>query len=535
MYNANIMVKKVLFLAAEVAPFVKVGGLSQVMYFLPRALARRGLDVRVFTPKYGTSKLVSKDGRPLKLRPEALGLAVPLDGEPGGDLICNVLELEQRPIDAPAYLLENREYYELRENVYGYIDDPTRFALLSRGCLEWLRLQKAKLDRGESDAWWPDIVHCHDWHASYFIEMARRDLRYREMMKNVRVVLTVHNFKFQGARDFRFMREAEQDTGADPLAPLKSDRLTEQNILLRGLLHADAITTVSPTHAREVLTAEYAEGLDVVLNQVRGKLGGILNGLDIDEFNPATDEIIKQTYGTLTCGRHRAANKADLQRAFELPVDPDLPVLAFSGRLTAQKGIDLILEAVPRIFELRNDVQLVVLGTGDERFRNGFLELKEKFSDNVGVHLFADFDLPRKIFAGADAMLIPSAFEPGGIIALEALRYGCVPLVRRTGGLNDIVEDYDPESGVGNGFSFRTKSGWALYGAIIEALAVYRQPSRWRRLVKNAMASVVTWDDAAAEYDSWYASVIGKRRWVCNPIDVASRLSRKLGLNRKKK
>ena len=528
MYYNVFMAKKILFLSAEVAPFVKVGGLSQVMYFLPRALRRTGLDVRIFTPKYGTSKLTDAAGKKLDLRSDVQGLAVRSDdAESEKPLICNVLALKERGADAPVYFLENREYYELRENVFGYIDDPTRFALLSRSCLEWLRIQKERIARGDKNAWWPDIVHCHDWHASYFIEMARHQPGYRELMKDVCIVLTVHNFRYQGVRDFRFMREDEKDIGEVPLAPIRSKELAMQNILLRGIRHADAVTTVSPTHAREILTPEYAEGLLAVLEQNKNKLFGILNGLDTDEFDPANDKLIAKEYSSYTYWRRKPANKADLQRAFDLPVDPDAPMLAFSGRLTSQKGIDLILEAAPRVFEAQPDVQLVVLGTGDEQFRLGFAELKQRFPKNLGLHLFSNFELPRKIFAGADLMLIPSSFEPGGIIALEALRYGCVPLVRRTGGLNDIIADFDPNSGDGNGFSFRERSAWALFGAIVGALTIYRQTTQWRRLVRNAMASVVTWDDAAEEYEAWYGRVCGRRRRA--PKALVDRFSKIIG------
>ncbi|MFA6603355.1 MAG: glycogen/starch synthase [Patescibacteria group bacterium] len=521
------MAKKILFLSAEVAPFVKVGGLSQVMYFLPRALRRNGLDVRIFTPKYGTSKLADAAGKKLELQSDVQNLAVRSDdAESEKPLLCNVLALRERGADAPVYFLENREYYELRENVFGYIDDPTRFALLSRSCLEWLRIQKERLARGDKNAWWPDIVHCHDWHASYFIEMARRHPDYRELMKNTCIVLTVHNFRYQGVYDFRFMREEEKDDGEKPLAPIRSKELAGQNILLRGIRYADAVTTVSPTHAREILTPEYSEGLLAVLAQNQQKLHGILNGLDTEEFDPAVDKRIAKIYSSYTYFRRKEANKTDLQKAFGLPIDPNVPVIAFSGRLTSQKGIDLILEAAPRVFEARPDAQLVVLGTGDEQFRQGFTELKKHFPNNLGLHLFSNFELPRKIFAGADLMLIPSSFEPGGIIALEALRYGCVPLVRRTGGLNDIVTDFDPNSGEGNGFSFRERSAWALFGAIIEALAIHRQSTQWHRLVRNAMASVVTWDDAAEEYENWYERICTGRR---PPLALTDRFSKILG------
>lgn len=507
------MGKRILFLSAEVAPYVTVGGLSQVMYFLPRALIKREVDVRLFTPKYGVTKLkFGSNGRRIRLNQEVMGMEVPVNGKKEGSLICNVLSAKARKNDAFVYFLENQEYYELRENVFGYMDDHTRFALLTKGCLEWLLLQNKRIRAGERDVWFPEVIHCHDWHTSYFIEMARKDRRYCSMLKQVAVVLTVHNFKYQGVKDFKYAREEEKDWGDKPLEPIKSDKLKNQNALLRGLLYADLVTTVSPTHAVEVLTPEYSEGLGDVLAKVRGKLSGILNGLDVTEFNPATDPIIKKHYSVSTHSKAHAVNKKDLQREFQLPKDPDIPVLGYVGRMTGQKGVDLILEVLPRILEERDDMQFIFLGSGDEKYRKELNRLKEEYPDNIGLFLYSDFRLPRKIFAGADMVLMPSMFEPGGIVALEALRFGAVPIVRETGGLSDIIEDFDPETGEGNGFSFRRKTAWALFGVIIEAVTLYHQPALWKKLVRNAMTSVVTWDDAAEEYDEWYERAINERK-----------------------
>ena len=507
------MPKKILFLSAEVAPYVTVGGLSQVMYFLPRALIKRGLDVRMFTPKYGVTRFkLGSNGRKIKLRQEVMGMEVPVDGKDEGTLICNVLSAKAGKNDAFVYFLENQEYYELRENVFGYSDDHTRFSLLAKGCLEWLLFQHQKTKRGDEDVWFPEVIHCHDWHTSYFIEMARKDRRYNSMLKDVAVVLTVHNFKYQGVKDFKYAKEEDKDWGEAPLASIKSDKLKDQNALLRGLLYADLVTTVSPTHAVEVLTPEYSEGLLDVLTKVRGKLSGILNGLDNSEFNPLSDPIIKKHYSTNTHLKAHAINKLDLQREFQLPKDPDVPVFGYVGRLSSQKGLELVLEILPRILEERDDMQFVFLGSGDEQYRKELNRLKELYPDNIGLFLYSDFRLPRKIFAGSDMVLMPSMFEPGGIVALEALRFGAVPIVRETGGLSDTIQHFDPETGEGNGFSFRQRSAWALYGVIIEALTLYHQPKVWQKLVKNAMASVVTWDDAAEEYEDWYRRAVTERR-----------------------
>lgn len=530
---------KILFVAAEVAPYVSVGGLSQVVYFLSRSLIAQGHDVRIFTARYGTMTANAPGNEPWSLDLVRSGLEVPVahDNLPpetpapasptetaagtevsstgptaeNGGITCDVLSHRPKKGDALCYFLDNKEYYELRANVFGYADDDTRFALLSKGCLEWLRDRSGKRAPDGAKAWMPDVIHCHDWHTSYLIDLARRDRRYRTAMAQIPIVLTVHNFKYQGIRDYRYVREEDKDDGLTPLEPLRSARLAAQNALKRGLIFADAVTTVSPTHAVEVLTPEYAEGLEDTLQRVRGKLSGILNGIDTKEFDPATDPLVRKRFSAARFEAARAENKRFLQKTFSLEEDPKRPLLGYVGRIAAQKGWDLLLAALPPLLEERPEVQLVVLGSGDDRYRAEIGKLKERFPEQIGAHLLPDFRLPRRIFSGADLMLIPSLFEPGGIVALEALRYGAVPLVRRTGGLNDSVTDFDPETRRGDGFSFANKDPWSLYGAIVEALTIHRQPRTWKRLVGNCLAQDFSWDHAAGEYEDWYRQAIRDR------------------------
>lgn len=496
----------ILFVAAEVAPFVSVGGLSQYTYFLPKALRNLGHDVRIFTAKYGAMDQTWPDYKQ-KLKTEYSQLAVPSKEDPvnGKNLICNVLAYENSREKTTDYFLENREYYELRANVYGYKDDHIRFAILSKGCLEWLYQVQM------TSNWWPDVIHVHDWHTAYLIDYAKRSPRYRDIFKNIPFVMTVHNFSMQGNWDFKYAEPEDHDDGAAPFDHFFGSKFQSQNPLKRGLLYSDAVNTVSPTHVVEVLTPQYAEGLDDVLLKTRVKLTGILNGLDTNKFNPKTDINIKRKYDAENVVDARRENKEQLQKLFGLPVDANRPVFAFSGRLVEQKGIDLILSVLPHLFTEKPDVQLVVLGSGNERYRLELTVLQKKFPDQLGLYLRPEFKLPRKIFAGADMMLIPSLFEPGGIIALEALRYGCVPIVRRTGGLNDIITDFNPDSKSGNGFSFININPWSLYGAIIESLTIYKQASIWTTLVKNCMLSDFSWNHAAAEYDLWYKRVLSNR------------------------
>jgi len=498
----------ILFVAAEVAPFVSVGGLSQVMYFLPHALRKLGNDVRIFTPKYATMDTNLEKGKSWDLTMEYEGLPIPTGkGKDNDILICNIKSYTSTNDKLTSYFLENREYYELRANVFGYMDDHVRFALLSKGCLEWLL--KVKESGG---GWWPDIIHCNDWHTAYLVELARKDERYQQIFAKTPIILTVHNFAYQGNYDFRYAHKNDRDDGSKNLAPILSPKLQKQNALLRGILHADAINTVSPTHAIEALTLEYSEGLGGALQKVRKKFTGILNGIDTESFNPANDPLIKKPFTQKNFVSKRKVNKKDLQELFSLPVDTNRPLIAIMGRLSPQKGWDLLLEILPNLFTNRLDIQVVVLGGGDDRFRQSLQALRDKYPHQLAVNLQSDFRLSHKLFAGADMFLIPSYFEPGGIVALEALRYGAVPIVRRTGGLNDIIEDFDAEKASGNGFSFTYKDPWALYESIIEALTIYSQPHLWQKLVKNCLRYDFSWDIAAKKYNSWYKEIYGESR-----------------------
>ncbi len=513
----------ILFVCAEVAPFVSVGGLSQVMYFLPRALTKLGHDVRIFTPKYGTMENTSLESKGWRMSIVYKDLHVPLmqnatDEQLKQDkkdyLICNIKKYQKKK-KTTTYFLENREYYELRANVFGYRDDHVRFALLSKGCLEWLYQRSKTLQK---DDWWPDVIHCNDWHTAYAVELARRDKRYKKLFTKTAVIFTVHNFAYQGNYDYRFAAKEDFDDGKSELSALLSPKLQKQNPLKRALLYADAVSTVSPTHAVEVLTPEYAEGLDETLQKIKGKLTGILNGLDTEEFNSSTDPIIKQTFNEKNYFKLRKINKADLQKVFLLPVDVSRPLFAFSGRLQQQKGLDILIEALSHLLTGRPEVQVIILGGGDDRYRNRLLTLQKEYPTQLGIHLQPDFRLPRKIFAGADFILIPSLYEPGGIVAFEALRYGAVPIVRRTGGLHDIIEDFNPVRLKGNGFSFFQKDAWALYGSMIEALTTYKQQKLWRKLVLNCLQSNFSWEKAAKEYDLWYKHVIEERKRAARPL-----------------
>jgi len=485
---------KVLFVSAEVAPFVTVGGLSQVSYFLPRALLKKGVDIKVFLPKYGK---IDEKKFPLKTVTEALRVPA---GD-GSNLICNVKSFKASKREPEMFFLENMEYYEKRANVYGYKDDHVRFALLSRGALEFLE---------ESKKWMPDIIHCNDWHTSFLINDLRTRYKKNSKFKKTAIVLTIHNLFSQGGFDYRFASPLDFDDGKGKLPSFFNKSFKKQNSLKRGIIYADLINTVSETYSREIMTAEHGEGLDELLREVRTKVFGVLNGLDYNEFNPITDKIIKENFSVNALDK-RVLNKIDLQREFGLLQDEKIPLISFCSRLTSQKGIDLLIEILPKLLE-ELDLQFIVVGTGSNRYLTFFRKLKEQFPEKVGVHLRSDWSLPRKIFAGTDILLLPSKFEPGGIVVVEGMRYGAVPIVRKTGGLSDIVKPFDVESNTGIGFVFEKYDSFILGVTMVRALEIYKMKKVWRGLVRRCMLEDFSWEKVAEKYLDLYERAVNFRR-----------------------
>lgn len=485
----------IFFVAAEVAPFASVGGLSQVMYFLPKTLHKLGHDVRIFMPKYGTI-----DEHKHHIKPLISGLKVPT-GETKGvtELICNI-KIRQVKDEPTIYFLENMEYFERRANVYGYTDDPVRFALLSRGAIEFLRTQE----------WTPDVVHSNDWHTGYLGNYIRKSYADDEKLKKIALLFTIHNLALQGPLDFNILPPSEFDSGRGALSSFFSERLRKQNALKRGIIYSDMVNTVSERYSREIMTPEYGQGMQDLLKEMRAKVFGVLNGLDYEDFDPSTDPLIKKKY-SLKDIDSRVENKIDLQEEFDLPVNPDIPIVGIVGRLDPQKGIDLVMKILEFAL-LEFEFQFIILGEGEHRYREFFTKLEAKFPKQVRTHLMANWQLPRKIFAGSDIFMLPSRFEPGGIVVIEAMRYGAVPIVRATGGLSDSVSDFNLESGKGTGFRFKKYHELSLFGSLAKALELYKSKKIWRQIVANCMHADFSWDASAVQYTKLYERAIDFRR-----------------------
>jgi starch synthase len=475
---------KILVLAAEIVPFVKVGGVADVVGALPKALQALGHDVRLAMPLYG-----QVDPERFKLTPILDGITVQmanyhehvriLRGAIGNDI--------------PVYMVDAPRYFD-RENIYGYTDDGERFILFCRAALEAAR----SLD------WSPDIIHCNDWHTGIVPNWMHTIYRDDPFFANSATVYTIHNLAYQGIFGYRIL-EVAGVAAHGFLYPQITELANVVDIMGRGILFADAITTVSERYAQEILTPTFGERLDHLLRSRRDRLFGILNGLDYQEMNPVTDHFIATQFDANALDK-RVENKNALQQRAHLPVDPDVPLLAMISRLADQKGFDLLAQIAQPLFA--QGVQFVVLGIGDQHYQEMFQNLAARYPDQVAIFLTFNTELAQRIYAGCDMFLMPSRFEPCGLGQLIAMRYGSVPIVRSVGGLADTVQEYDPRTGEGNGFTFSEYDPWELFAAIVRALELYRFKDIWRTLQQRGMAADHSWQASAMRYVEVYRDAL---------------------------
>ncbi|HYY46337.1 MAG TPA: glycogen/starch synthase [Candidatus Angelobacter sp.] len=477
---------KILLVSAEVAPFAKVGGLADVAGALPKALRALGHDVRVVMPRYG-----SIDVEKYHLRRVLTDLRVPLAHQP---VSADVLE-GRIGDEVPIYFIENQQFFG-REGMYGFWDDDARFIYFSRAALEMLRPLGFQ----------PDVIHVNDWHTAVIPNMLSRLYAADPFFADIATVLTIHNLAFQGVFGYGTLHLAELEqwglirpgiAGLDDIV----------NLLGRGLYFSDVVNTVSNRYAEEILTPEYGEKMDPLLRVFKNKLYGIINGIDYDVFNPRTDASLAAPYDIGTIDQ-KVDNKLALQKEVGLPQDASVPVIGLISRLYDQKGLDLIANIMWGLMRL--NLQLVVLGAGDNRyeemFRNSARDNPLKVSATIGFKPV----LAQHIYAGADMFLMPSRFEPCGLGQLISVRYGTIPIVRATGGLADTIQDWDPVSQSGNGFVFSAYDHWDLYAQVVRALETHRQPALWRRLQANAMSTDVSWANSAQRYVSLYRTAMAR-------------------------
>lgn len=476
----------VLFVAAEAAPYVKTGGLADVAGALPQALRAAGHDVRLVIPRYR------------ELREKGVPMTGPIAASflPLGDEAPE-LRVWQGVNDSAAYFLDIPAAFE-RPVIYGERDDHRRFILFARGVMHLLQHLR------EVDGWQPTVVHCHDWHAALVVNYIRT--RYAYTFGHLATVFTIHNLAYQG----QVAPEVVQVAGLAEYGLLENGMgqgiAGTFNCMARGIQYADVVTTVSPTYADEIRMKETGERLDGLLRWRGDRVVGILNGIDTTAFDPATDKALTANYSADSV-HGKAACKSALQREVGLEVDSTRPLLGVVSRLVSQKGLDLLHVALPWLIE-QTDAQLVLLGSGQPDLEEAFRQVAQRVPARIAVRIGFDAALAQRIYAGSDCFLMPSRFEPCGLGQLIALRYGTVPIVRATGGLNDTVrEGYE-----GNGFRFHPYEARYFADAINRALTAYRDPVGWDQLRSRGMREDNSWTHAAGMYARVYEWAARTRR-----------------------
>jgi starch synthase len=480
----------VLFLSPEVVPFAKSGGLADVAGSLPIALKRLGLDVRLVLPFYQ----IIREGN-YEVRPILKKLEVPLGKE---NFRTNVLETQLRP-GVPVYLIEREDLYD-RPNLYGnpggdYYDNLERFSFFAHAAL---RLTEALSFK-------PHVVHCHDWQTGLVPALLKGPYGDIPTLSDVASVFTIHNLGYQGL----FPEEKFPVTGLPKTEFFHAEGLEywgKLSLLKAGINFSEAITTVSPTYAKEIQTSEYGMGMEGILRRRSAWLHGILNGVDYTYWDPARDSHLPAKYSPEDLAG-KARCKASLIK--KLNLDPSLterPLMAMISRLDAQKGLDLLVQILDDVLEL--DIGLVVLGSGDEGIQEAIQRAADRHPGQVGLSIGFNEPLAHEIMAGVDIFLIPSRYEPCGLTQMYALKYGNVPLVRATGGLDDTINHFDAEAGTGNGFKFSRYESKAFYASIQEAVGLFQNAKLWKRIVANGMKADFSWDRSAQRYLELYRSVM---------------------------
>ena len=477
---------KVLFVASEAAPFIKTGGLADVMGALPKALQALGVEPALVIPNYegvgeaykNAMETVYEGSVDLSWRNQYLG----------------VKKLVQDGI--PVYFIDN-EYYFKRDKLYGYDDDAERFAYFSKAALAMLNYIDFK----------PDVIHTNDWHTGLLGAYLKEDFMQDPYFQGMKNVYTIHNLKYQGV----FGRNIVEDVLGLPLRLLyigNIENAGDVNFMKAGMCYADFITTVSPSYAEEITYPYFGEGLEDYVALCAGKISGILNGLDEQEYNPETDPYIPVRFDASNVLVKKPLAKEALQRELGLTVNREIPVLGMITRLVEAKGLDLVMHIMDELME--EQVQLVVVGTGDEEYADALRELAWRHPGSVSVNILFNEGLARRVYAGSDMFIMPSRYEACGLSQMIAMRYGTVPVVRETGGLKDSVINFDkyntPE---GNGFSFANFNAHELLFTIKRGLTCYAAKPLWEKVVYNAMHSDNSWNRSAQAYADLYAKIAG--------------------------
>ncbi|MDB4867699.1 MAG: glgA [Cohnella sp.] len=474
---------KVWFAASEAMPLVKTGGLADVVGALPKALARRGVDVAVILPKYGEI--------PKEVTDRAVYIGYTYVQLGWRRQYCGLFELFE---DGIRFLLLDNEFYFNRGYLYGYGDEAERFVFFNFAVLEVLQQLEQM----------PDIVHCHDWQTGLIPMLLRTRYANRPGYRDIRTVFTIHNLQYQGV----FSRETLQDllsAGDELFTGDKLEFYGAASCMKAALRYADKLTTVSPTYAREIQTEAFGEKLEGLLRERAGDLKGIVNGIDTDVYDPMSDPHLPVPYRDSRAKKRQ--NKVALQRELGLDVDESVPMIGIVSRLVGQKGFDLIVEALPQM--MNENVQIAILGVGEPGIEAALKEALTRYPGRLAVWFGFNEGLARRIYAGSDLYLMPSRFEPCGLSQMIALRYRSVPIVRETGGLCDTVESFNEYTGTGNGFSFGPAAAHDLLFTVRRALSFYRDDDVWAQILANGAKCNYGWETSAREYERLYRELAG--------------------------
>lgn len=474
---------KILLVASEVAPFAKTGGLADVAGGLPKLLKLMGHDVRIVLPRY---QVVQADWELIT----DFGIDMP------GRRATAVIKQAHLPVTAdngstlqiPVYLVENYHYFD-RPNIYMHHDEAERYAFFCRAVLEML----PRID------WQPDVLHCNDWQSGPIPYLLNKQYRHQPFYQGIGTLFTIHNAYYQGhwsADQLPLLGVGYEDFHSEGL-----EFYGGLNFMKIGLVYADLINTVSRRYAQEIQTPEYGERMEGLLTKRSAELYGIVNGIDYEEFNPATDSRIYVNYG-VDCIEKKLENRRLLQQELGLP-ETNGPVLGLVSRLVDQKGLDLLASLLEQL--VQTEAQLVVQGLGDPQYEQLFKDWQERYPHKISANIFFDVTLAQRIYAGSDMFLMPSRFEPCGLGQLIALRFGTIPIVRATGGLADTVIDYSGDRG--NGFVFEAYQPEQLLEAIERGIKAYQQPKAWQGLVRRAMLWDSSWHKSALEYEQLYKNI----------------------------
>ena len=480
----------ILFAAAEVVPFAKTGGLADVAGALPKALKKLGHEIIVVMPRYYTI-----DPAALEKLPAPLGVPMGVMGE----LWASVYTAKLPESDVNIYFIDYEHYFG-RSGLYedesgGYHDNDNRFVFFSKAALQLCKMLHFT----------PDIIHANDWHTAAMPSLSKT--RFVHDFAHAASVLTIHNLQHQG--NFYKGLIDVMETGWEHFNPHEFESLDRVNLLKGGIANADAITTVSKKYAQEIQTPAFGFGLEAHIRAHSDKLFGILNGVDYNEWSPAVDQYIVQDFDR-DAMEGKAVCKKDIQKHFHLPQKEDVPLIGFVGRFVEQKGIGLIASAINGLLD--HNIQVVMLGTG-EKWAEGFFSDVAYHRDNFALHVGYSNALAHKIEAGCDMFLMPSLFEPCGLNQIYSLRYGTLPIVRATGGLDDTIVNFDEAHGQGNGFKFYDATPEALYHTVLWAVDIYtRNKEAFEKMQQQAMRAHFSWDDSAKEYEDVYTFALAQKR-----------------------